>query len=122
MYCQESPEPWFEDFGTAELKGGQAVVDLDPEFDEVVKGDDYLVFPVPEGDCKGLFVSRKGPHRFVVKELQGGKSTLPFSYRVVSRRRENVGSRMEKVTIPTPVEFKEPPGIRTANETPRQER
>ena len=31
-----------EDFGTAELKGGQASVALDPEFDAVVKGDNYL--------------------------------------------------------------------------------
>src|SRR6185369_6384084 len=86
MYCQEAPEPWFEDFGTATLTNGRAEIALDPDFDQVVKGDDYLIFLTPEGDCKGLFVSRKAPHRFVVEELQGGKSTLPFSYRVVSRR------------------------------------
>jgi len=36
MYCQESPEPWFEDFGTATLTNGRAVVELDPDFDAVV--------------------------------------------------------------------------------------
>ena len=30
MYCQESPEPWFEDFGTAEVKAGQASVATGP--------------------------------------------------------------------------------------------
>ena len=71
MYCQESPEPWFEDFGTAELKNGRASVALDPEFDEVVKGDDYRVFLTEIGDCGGLYVSRKGPHRFEVKSRAG---------------------------------------------------
>jgi hypothetical protein len=97
MYCQESPEPWFEDFGAATLTNGRAEIALDPDFDALVKGDDYLIFLTAEGDCKGLFVSRKGPHRFVVEEMQGGKSTLSFSYRVVSRRREAVGKRLEKV-------------------------
>jgi hypothetical protein len=99
MYCQESPEPWFEDFGTASLTGGRAEIALDPDFDAVVKGDDYLVFLTPEGDCNGLYVSRKGPHRFVVEELKGGKGTLTFSYRLVSRRREAVGKRLERVEL-----------------------
>jgi hypothetical protein len=105
MYCQESPEPWFEDFGAATLQNGRAEITLDPEFDAVVKGDDYLVFMTAEGDCNGLFISRKGPHKFVVEELKGGKSTLQFSYRIVSRRRENVGKRLEKIDVkgpPTP--------------------
>ena len=77
------------------------MVDLDPDFDAVVKGDDYLVFMTAEGDCNGLYVSRKGPHRFVVEELKGGKSTLTFCYRLVSRRKDDVGKRLEKVQIPT---------------------
>lgn len=109
MYCQESPEPWFEDFGTATLTNGRAVVDLDPDFDAVVKGDDYLVFTMPEGNCNGLFISRKGPHRFVVEELNNGKSTVAFSYRVVSRRRESVGARLEKVDVKGPPTPKNPP-------------
>jgi hypothetical protein len=109
MYCQESTEPWFEDFGSATLANGRAVVDLDPDFDAVVKGDDYPIYTMPEGDCNGLFISRKGPHRFVVEELKGGKSNLPFRYRVVSRRRDNVGRRLEKVDLKGPPAPKSPP-------------
>jgi hypothetical protein len=94
---------------TGTLTDGRAVVDLDPDFDAVVKGDDYLVFMTAEGDCKGLFVSRKGPHRFVVEEMQGGKRTVPFSYGVVSRRRDNVGKRLEKVKVSPPPTPKSPP-------------
>jgi hypothetical protein len=99
VYCQEATEAWFEDFGSATLTNGRAVVDLDPDFDAVVKGDDYLVFTMPEGPCNGLYISRKGPHRFVVEEIGNGKSSIPFSYRVVSRRRDNVGTRLEKVDL-----------------------
>ena len=99
MYCQEGTEPYFEDVGRATLTNGRTEVTLDSDFNAVVKGDDYLVFLTPEADCKGLFVSRRGPNRFVVEELQGGKSTLGFSYRVMARRREDVGTRMEKVDV-----------------------
>ena len=101
VYCQESPEPWFEDFGTAELKGGQASVALDPEFDEVVKGDDYRVFLTPiEVECS-LYVSRKGPHQFVVRTVGGAAVNGSFDYRVVARRAEAVGARLEKVQVPS---------------------
>jgi hypothetical protein len=101
LYCQESPEPWFEDFGTAILVNGQASVPLDPEFDEVVKGDDYRVFLTEIGDCGGLFVQRKGPHQFVVRSRAGAAASGSFDYRVVARRLDNVGTRLEKVVIPT---------------------
>jgi len=100
VYCQESPEPWFEDFGEARLRGGRAMVQLDEEFDAVVRGDNYRVFLTPEGDCNGLYVSSKGPHRFEVRELKGGTSELTFSYRVVARRRDIEGPRLEKVRLP----------------------
>jgi hypothetical protein len=100
VYCQESPEPWFEDFGEARLRSGRAVVQLDEEFDAEVRGDNYRVFLTPEGDCKGLYVIDKRPHRFEVRELQSGTSELTFSYRVVARRRDIDGPRLEKVRLP----------------------
>ena len=107
MYCQESPEPWFEDFGTAEVKNGQASVALDPEFNEVVKGDDYRVFLAEIGDCGGLYVSRKGPYRFEVKSRAGGTAKDgSFDYRVVARRADPVGGRLEKVDMPAPIDDK----------------
>src|SRR5262249_862582 len=101
MYCVEAPESWFEDFGTAQLQNGQASVPLDPEFDGVVNGNAYRVFLTPIGvDC-GLYVSRKGPHRFEVRSVGGAPANGTFDYRVVARRLDDVGTRMEKVTIPT---------------------
>lgn len=99
MYCQESPEPWFEDFGRGTLDGGRAEVALAPDFVAVVKENDYDVFLTPYGDSKGLYVSGKGSGKFTVAEQQGGTSKLAFSYRVVARRRDDVGKRLEKIDL-----------------------
>jgi hypothetical protein len=88
LYCMESPELWFEDFGTAKLRRGRAVVKLDADFAKVIKRGDYRVFPAPEGDCRGLYVRRKSASSFEVRELMGGKSNVAFSYRIVGRRKD----------------------------------
>jgi hypothetical protein len=100
LYCVESPECWFEDFGTARLKSGTATVEFEPGFAEVVKTDDYRVFPVAQGDCKGLYVSHKSAAAFTVREVQGGTSDISFDYRVVARRKDIAGERLEKVDEP----------------------
>src|SRR5215831_3707914 len=87
LHCMESPEHWFEDFGTAKLTRGRAVVRLDADFAKVIKRGDYRVFLTPEGDCRGLYV-RKSAGSFEVREFGGGKSNVAFSYRVVGRRRD----------------------------------
>ena len=98
VHCMESPELWFEDFGTAKLRRGRAVVKLDANFAKVIKRGDYRVFPVPEGDCHGLYVRRKSANSFEVRELMGGKSNVTFSYRIVGRRKDIKGQhRFAKV-------------------------
>jgi hypothetical protein len=87
LYCVESPELWFEDFGTAKLKRGRTVVKLDEDFAKVIERGDYKVFLTPEGDCRGLYV-RKSAASFEVRELAGGTSSVAFSYRIVGRRKD----------------------------------
>jgi hypothetical protein len=86
FYCTESPECWFEDFGSASLKSGSASVSLDALFAESVETDDYYVFLSPEGNCNGLYVTNKTGDGFQVKELQGGSSSITFGYRIVALR------------------------------------
>jgi hypothetical protein len=97
VYCQESPEPYFEDFGRGQLSGGVAQVQLDRDFASIVQLANYHVFIVPEGECKGLFVSRRDNGGFEVRELQAGRSNLAFSYRVVARRKDVPGPRLARV-------------------------
>ncbi len=99
LYCMESPESWFEDFGSAELAEGRARVELDEDFAAVVRteGEEYYVFLTPEGDSNGLYVSDKSPTGFEVREQQGGSSSLRFSYRVVAKRKDVEAQRLAKV-------------------------
>lgn len=100
LYCMESPESWFEDFGKGKLVNGTACVTLDPDFVSVVNNDDYHVFLTPNGNSKGLYVDGQTPGSFEVREQEGGTSNLAFNYRVVARRKDIAGPRFEKVDAP----------------------
>jgi hypothetical protein len=98
MYCQESPEPWFEDFGEAKLVGGTATVKLDPDFAALVQTDRYQVFLAEYEEDRGLFVTARKPDSFEVR-AKGGDGA--FGYRIVAPRKDKVGSRLEKITLPS---------------------
>jgi hypothetical protein len=97
LYCQESPENWFEDFGQGRLVNGRAHIMLDNLFLETVTidtADPMKVFVQLEGDCKGVYVS-KGVNSFDVIELNSGSSNVPFSYRVVAKRKGFENKRLD---------------------------
>ena len=98
LYAVESPKNWFEDFGSARLSNGSAVIELEPTFAQTVNTQGYHVFLTPSGDCKGLYVSQKSPGRFEVRELGGGTSSIDFDYRIVAERRGFENIRMADKT------------------------
>jgi hypothetical protein len=98
VYCQESPEPYFEDFGRAQLAGGVANVPLEREFATLVAGGDYMVFLTPQGDTKGLYVSRQDARGYEVREVQGGTGNVPFTYRIVTKRKDVEAKRFARVS------------------------
>ena len=98
LYAVEASENWFEDFGSAKLKDGAAVVAIDPLYAETVNTEiDYHVFLTPRGECKGLYVTNQKGSSFEVRELNGGKSDIPFSYRIVAKRKGYEDVRLAKV-------------------------
>lgn len=97
LYCQESPEVWFEDFGEGKLVGGMAHIDLDPLFLETVTISDQhpmKVFIQLNDDCNGVYVQRQATG-FEVVELGGGNSGAQFTYRVVAKRKGFETARLE---------------------------
>jgi hypothetical protein len=56
-----------------------------------------MVFLTAEGATQGLYVSRKDGNGFEVRE-NGGTTSVPFSYRVVTRRKDIEGKRFARVT------------------------
>ena len=103
LHCMESPEHWFEDFGSARLARGRATVKLDADFAKVVKLNEYRVFLTPEGNCQGLYVRKRGTS-FEVSELQGGTSNVAFSYRIVAKRKDiKAHTRFAKIDTRLPI-------------------
>ncbi|MBK8657896.1 MAG: collagen-like protein [Bacteroidetes bacterium] len=89
VYCVESPEIWFEDFGHGKLQNGKATIKLDDLFLETVVIDNnhpMVVTITPQGNCKGLYVV-PGTNSFEVKELRNGHSNVDFSFRITCKRR-----------------------------------
>jgi hypothetical protein len=99
LYAVQSPQNWFEDFGSGHLASGTASVSLDRTFAQTVDtASDYHVYLTPEGDCRGLYVSHKTATGFEVHELGGGQSNAPFAYRIVAQRLGFENVRMEDMT------------------------
>jgi hypothetical protein len=106
MYSLECPESWFEDFGSSRLNNGSASVTLQKDFSEVVRTDDYYVYLTPRGEPKGtLYVSLATSGTFTVREANGGTSNIEFDYRVVARRKDIAGARLEHVDEPPHVDL-----------------
>jgi hypothetical protein len=97
-----APEGYLEDFGEGRLVNGQARVALDPDLAALVRGDAYHVFLTDYGDSRGLYVDARSPAGFEVRERQGGTSSVAFGYRVVAKRRDAAGPRLERIDRPTP--------------------
>jgi len=96
MYCQEAPEPWFEDFGEARLSGGSVKVDLDDGFAQTIDlTRPYQVFLTSySSSVAGLACVSRDENGFVV----AGQGDGGFGYRVVGHRRDIKASRLERVT------------------------
>lgn len=110
LYAVQSPQNWFEDFGSGHLASGTARVTLDFSFAQTVNVDsDYHVFLTPAGECRGLYVTNKTANGFEVREIGGGQSNVAFDYRIVALRRgfetvrlTDMTEQVKKVNAPLP--------------------
>jgi hypothetical protein len=100
LYCLESPENWFEDFGSRQLTDGRASIELDPDFATTINTDAYHVFIAEYDDNNGLFVTNRTSTGFEVRAKTSAR-TAAFSYRVVARPKDIAPARLAKVTLPT---------------------
>jgi hypothetical protein len=102
LYAVESPQSWFEDFGTGQLANGAAAITIEPIFAETVNlTEDYHVFLTPLGDC-ALYVSGKSPTSFNVRAMGGSTCSTSFDYRIVAKRLGFENLRLAEVNDPPP--------------------
>jgi hypothetical protein len=100
LYCMESPESWFEDFGNATLEHGRARISIDEQFAAVADMSDYHVFLTPYGNTRGLHVAARTPTDFSVEEHDCGSASIAFGWRVVAKRKDIDAARFAKVILP----------------------
>jgi hypothetical protein len=91
VYCKESPEMWFEDFGFGQLQNGSAHITLENLFLETVFLDATHKMHVvlqEQAESNGLYFIVDADHKgFTVKEKKGGNSNSSFSYSIMAKRR-----------------------------------
>lgn len=100
-YASMVSQPTIEDFGEAQLVNGRSYVPLDSKFANVVdQKANYFVFITPEGEANTLYVTQKSSGGFAVREIQGGRSTILFSYRIVAKPFGSHEARLPMVELP----------------------
>ncbi|MEO0085167.1 MAG: hypothetical protein ABIK37_00910 [candidate division WOR-3 bacterium] len=96
LFSMESPQALVEDFGMGRLDGGHCRVNLDSRLLSGVVADaanPLHVFITLNDNCNGVYVKTDGTG-FDVYELQNGKSSAQFTWRVVAVRRGYEGMRL----------------------------
>lgn len=128
MYAEEATQNYFSDQGSATLKRGRAVVKIDSLFAQTVDlGEPYMVIVTPQSfDTAGLGVGNLTARSFEVRELNGGKGTFTFSWRITALRKGYASARM--ALAPTTVGLRSADGTaalptrRTSSDTPVTDR
>lgn len=91
VYCKESPEIWFEDFGFGNLVNGTAHVKLDDMFLETITVDTKNKMHITlqeQVETQGLYYVVDADNKgFTVKEKKNGRSNGTFSYSIMAKRR-----------------------------------
>jgi len=82
----EAPEAMVMYRGTAQLRDGEAIIELPEHFSVVAAEDGIQVQITPTEDCNGIFVKSKSRERIEVRELMKGKSNAKFDYFVTAIR------------------------------------
>jgi hypothetical protein len=111
LYAVEAPESWFEDFGEARLVNGRASVPIPADFAQTVNTQvPYYVFPVGHtADIEALNVTVRATDHFEVQANGKGVVEGSFAYRIVAKRKDIAGPRLERVPAPSAADAALPP-------------
>jgi hypothetical protein len=88
VYAQESPELWFEDFGSGTVSGGVATVTLAADYLQTVTINDnheMKVFVTPNDDLGNWYIKKSG-NTFTL-HAPNAANGAKFDFRVVAKRK-----------------------------------
>jgi hypothetical protein len=110
LYCVESPDSWFEDIGSGKLVNGRATIGLDLDFAATVRTDDYHVFITEYDGNNALYVTARSATGFEVR-AGAGPVGASFSYRVMAKRKDLQGARLQAMQLPSLPSSGQPPSV-----------
>lgn len=96
LTCPESPEYWYQDYGTVELVNGQAHIDLDPILADIIfVNNEYPIraffTPVDMLNFNGVTMINRTAEGFDIVELNGGTNSGTLEYNLVVKPKTNYG-------------------------------
>jgi len=96
LTCPESPEYWYQDYGTVQLVNGHAHVDLDPILADIIMvNDEYPVrvfcTPVDMLAFNGVAQMNRTATGFDLVELNGGTHSGTLDYQLVVKPKTGYG-------------------------------
>ena len=117
LFCMESPESYFEDFGEVALGGASVTVRLARDFAALVKRNDYQVFLTSYGP-EPLYVRKRTAGSFeiarVSRKAASKMARVRVGYRIVARRADVKRARLPKIDrlprAPMVVDLDQPSG------------
>lgn len=96
LTAPESPEYWYQDYGSVTLQNGRAHVELDPVLADIIVVDAknrIRVFCTPVGmpEFNGVTVMNQTAKGFDLVELNGGTHSGLVDYQIVAKPKTNYG-------------------------------
>jgi hypothetical protein len=96
LFCSESPEYWYQDYGTVQLVNGFAHVDIDPILAEIIVADAnnrirVFATPVDMLNFEGIAVTNQTATGFDLVELNGATHSGTLDYQMVCKPKTNYG-------------------------------
>jgi hypothetical protein len=96
LICPESPEYWYQDYGTVQLVNGKATIVLDEILADVIVVDDenpirVICTPVGMPYFNGITIMSQTKNSVEILELNGGTHSGKLQYQIVVKPKTNYG-------------------------------
>lgn len=96
LICPESPEYWYQDYGTVQMQNGKATIVLDEILADVIIVDEenpirVICTPVGMPNFNGVTIMSQTNNSVEILELNGGTHSGKLQYQIVVKPKTNYG-------------------------------
>lgn len=124
LTCPESPEYWYQDYGTVQMTNGKAIIILDPILADVIVVDEnnpirVICTPMGMPYFNGITIMNQTKNSVEILELNGGNHSGKLQYQLVVKPKTNYGEgRFQQAPGPGYLKTdKEPIAAKAVNQT-----